>query len=328
MSSHRYLAVRNFRRFQHYRDRNPVWIKLYTGLLLDPDFLQLHEVAQAQLVKLWVVRAQFGKPLPYDVKLLSGKIAARGKFHLQALIDSGFIVPTDHPDAVEDAAEDTPDSASNPASKDASNPASTEPGSEASGSVRAPARSRESESRELETELSLPPARVRLCAAANRGLEEHPTHSQKEPRVLPNSGSTSQAMEAIVRHGVPIEFAESAIYEIAKNHSADGQITSLKYFVAGVKRRWDQRNASSDARSSRPRKLPDSGETRNGMPIGEWRRREGLIMARKARSTDGDLWWARMEREAAAAGVKNVWVYAWDHLDEDDTPARSSRATA
>lgn len=47
----------------------------------------------------------------------------------------------------------------------------------------------------------------------------------------------------------------------------------------------------------------------------ERRRRQGLIMARRARHTDGDLWWARMEREAAAAGV-GPWTYAYDHMGE------------
>src|SRR5690606_19747530 len=33
-----YLTVKNFERFQHYKDRNPPWIKLYNDLLDDYEF--------------------------------------------------------------------------------------------------------------------------------------------------------------------------------------------------------------------------------------------------------------------------------------------------
>jgi hypothetical protein len=88
-----FLAVKNFDRFQHYRDRNPPWIKLYGDLLVDLEFIQLPEAAQAQLVKLWILASQLGNPLPNDPKLLAGKIAAPGKFHLATIIAAGFLIP-------------------------------------------------------------------------------------------------------------------------------------------------------------------------------------------------------------------------------------------
>src|SRR4051812_24213953 len=93
----RFLAVKGFRKFQHYRDRDPVWIKLYTNLLIDAAFLQLPEVAQAQLMKLWILASQLGNPLPNNPKLLAGKIGTSGKFHLAAIIDAGFLIATDDP---------------------------------------------------------------------------------------------------------------------------------------------------------------------------------------------------------------------------------------
>lgn len=90
-----HLVVKNFERFQHYRDRNPPWIKLYGDVLVDLQFVQLPEVAQAQLIKLWILASQFGHPLPNDPKLLAGKIAAKGRFYLPEMIAAGFIIPTD-----------------------------------------------------------------------------------------------------------------------------------------------------------------------------------------------------------------------------------------
>lgn len=88
-----YLAVKDFARFQHYRDRRPPWIKLYATVLTDLDFVQLPEAAQAQLVKLWVLASQMGHPLPNNPKLLAGQIGATGRFYLPELIVAGFIIP-------------------------------------------------------------------------------------------------------------------------------------------------------------------------------------------------------------------------------------------
>jgi hypothetical protein len=75
----RFLAVKGFRKFQHYRDRDPVWIKLYTNLLIDAAFLQLPEAAQAQLMKLWILASQLGNPLPNNPKLLAEMARSRSK---------------------------------------------------------------------------------------------------------------------------------------------------------------------------------------------------------------------------------------------------------
>lgn len=87
-----FLEVKDWRTHQHYGKRRPPWIKLYTRLLDDPTFLALPEVVQAQLVKVWILAASMGHPLPNDPKLLAGKIGAK-KLHLDALLASGFLIP-------------------------------------------------------------------------------------------------------------------------------------------------------------------------------------------------------------------------------------------
>lgn len=134
----RFLSVKNFARFQHYRDRNPPWIKLYTALLSDPEFLQLHEAAQAQVMKLWLLAAQMGHPLPNNPKLLAGKIGCTGRFYLSEITAAGFITPCD-------------EVASEPASTNADTPLA-KPKRKARGSVRARGRSRQRSERESERE--------------------------------------------------------------------------------------------------------------------------------------------------------------------------------
>jgi hypothetical protein len=124
----KFLVIKNFREFQHYHTRGAPWIKLYARLLDDDAFLSLAEAAQAQLMKLWLLASQVGHPLPNKPKLLAGKIAAAGRFHLQAIIAAGFLIESDEP-------------ASNSASTLASKSASTIASSDASAThARVPER--------------------------------------------------------------------------------------------------------------------------------------------------------------------------------------------
>jgi hypothetical protein len=92
----------------------------------------------------------------------------------------------------------------------------------------------------------------RFAAAANKGLAEHPTHPQAVPRIMASSGRSRQATEIILTAEVPVPFAEAEIYRLAKSHKADGQVTSLNYFVGGVCRAWEQEGATQAAGNSRP----------------------------------------------------------------------------
>ena len=48
--STRYFTVKNFEQFQHYKDRNPPWIKLWTKLLDDYEFNELSKENQRDLM--------------------------------------------------------------------------------------------------------------------------------------------------------------------------------------------------------------------------------------------------------------------------------------
>lgn len=84
-----------------------------------------------------------------------------------------------------------------------------------------------------------------LAIAANRGLADHPTKPQRIPHIMPGAGRTYQATEEILGAGAELEFAIAEVYSIAKSHDADGEITSLRYFVAPVIRAWNQHEATN-----------------------------------------------------------------------------------
>lgn len=71
-----YLQVRNWPRFQHYKDRNPPWIKLYTELQGKWEWVTLPDTAKAHLVGLWMLAAQMGNRIPDDPGFIASKIGA------------------------------------------------------------------------------------------------------------------------------------------------------------------------------------------------------------------------------------------------------------
>ena len=86
--------MRNWRKFQHYGNRTPPWIKTYVGLLDDKGFNSLRPGVQLMLIKTWLLASKDGGRLELDLPWISRRInleVAEGDV-LEAL-DSGFLVP-------------------------------------------------------------------------------------------------------------------------------------------------------------------------------------------------------------------------------------------
>jgi len=54
MSDERWIIVPHWDRFQHYTDRNPPWIKAYTELLHNDDWLALTDAQRGVLLTVWL----------------------------------------------------------------------------------------------------------------------------------------------------------------------------------------------------------------------------------------------------------------------------------
>ncbi len=100
------LSVKNFEKFQHYKDRSPVWIKLYRSLLRDYEFAQLPDSARGQLLMIWLLASEMGNQLPNDAEWIKRQINATEPVNLAILIDAGFLVDCDsNHDASESASD-------------------------------------------------------------------------------------------------------------------------------------------------------------------------------------------------------------------------------
>lgn len=67
------IRIKNWARFQHFKDRKPPWIKLYRDLLDDLKWHELDSEAAKVLVMLWLIAAESDGELP-DFKELAFRL--------------------------------------------------------------------------------------------------------------------------------------------------------------------------------------------------------------------------------------------------------------
>jgi len=85
------FSVKNFERFQHYKDRSPPWIKLYNELLDDYSFGLLPDASKLHLVAIWLLASRSNNCIPHDPNWIARRISATEKVDLDLLRTSGFI---------------------------------------------------------------------------------------------------------------------------------------------------------------------------------------------------------------------------------------------
>jgi 5-methylcytosine-specific restriction endonuclease McrA len=91
------ITPKNWREFQHYKDRNPPWIRLHRGLLDNREFNALPPMACKVLVMLWLVAADTPEgTFSDDADSLAFRLRLPLKDVQSALValkSSGFLVP-------------------------------------------------------------------------------------------------------------------------------------------------------------------------------------------------------------------------------------------
>lgn len=84
--------MKNWAKFQHYRDRDPPWIKLYKSLLDDYDFCRLQDASKLHLVLIWLYAARNKGEVPNDPKFLQNRLSLDKPPDIKALISHGFLI--------------------------------------------------------------------------------------------------------------------------------------------------------------------------------------------------------------------------------------------
>jgi hypothetical protein len=88
----KFLVVKNWSTFQHYKNRNPPWIKLHRALIDDYQFCSMSDAAKGHLILLWLYASQNNGQIPYDVPFLERKLSVKA-LDLALLLDRGFLIP-------------------------------------------------------------------------------------------------------------------------------------------------------------------------------------------------------------------------------------------
>ena len=90
-----HLRVRNWERFQHYKHRNPPWIKFYADLLDDDELAGMPKEARLVYCLVLLLASRKNNRLPKDAHWLAAELAlplADVRKGMQALLASGHLL--------------------------------------------------------------------------------------------------------------------------------------------------------------------------------------------------------------------------------------------
>jgi len=85
------IRITNWEEFQHYKDRDPPWIKLHNHLLINYEFRCLQDASKLLLILLWLVRSRLEGDIPADPTYLKEMTGYKAKINLKPLLDKGLI---------------------------------------------------------------------------------------------------------------------------------------------------------------------------------------------------------------------------------------------
>lgn len=87
----KHFHVKDWRRFQHYGDRTPPWVKLYNSLLEDFAFAGLSDAAKFHLIGIWLLASRTANVIPDDPLFVAHRLNAKEPVDLELLASHGFL---------------------------------------------------------------------------------------------------------------------------------------------------------------------------------------------------------------------------------------------
>lgn len=87
-----YLKVKNLDHYQHYKDRDPKWIKLYYSILDDEIFMVLNETERCRYMTCLIIASRTENKIPHDPVYLKKVMRLDKAPDLSRLISLGFLI--------------------------------------------------------------------------------------------------------------------------------------------------------------------------------------------------------------------------------------------
>ncbi len=88
----RYFCVKDFEKLQHYKHRNPPWVKLYYEILDDENFISLSIESRHLLVMLFLIASKRDNVIPLDTEYLKKVMRVDEDPDLTPLFAKGFLL--------------------------------------------------------------------------------------------------------------------------------------------------------------------------------------------------------------------------------------------
>lgn len=86
-----YIEIVNWKTFQHYKHRNPTWIKSYSSLLSCYEYTCLQDDSKLLYHTLLLMAGRFDNKIPLDPQFIQSQGTIRANIDLQPLVNAGFI---------------------------------------------------------------------------------------------------------------------------------------------------------------------------------------------------------------------------------------------
>lgn len=242
-----FLAVKNFERFQHYKDRKPTWIKLYNDLLDDYDFCALPDSSKWLAIGLWLLASRSDNRIRNDPVWIGRMIHATEAVDVRPLIDAGFLsVLADATDVLAGPYQSAIPEQEEESEKERETDPST---------TIIPLRA--TDDLPIDERINL------VIRAANRGMKENPAIGAAANPILENHGSRQNVYDWL-NQGVPASLAQRVVYDAAKKYRPSPtrkQPHTMAYFSGAVTDAYDMERAEQTQVPNGTGGLPRAGRS-------------------------------------------------------------------
>jgi HNH endonuclease len=90
-------AIKSWQKFQHYKDRKPLWIKLYRDVLDSMDWSELSGIAAKNLIMIWLIGSEYDGDLP-ELSTLAFRLRVKVLDLEKSIVElckAGFLIETE-----------------------------------------------------------------------------------------------------------------------------------------------------------------------------------------------------------------------------------------
>jgi len=85
------ISVVGWTNFQHYKDRDPPWIKLHCKLIDNFAYTLLQDASRSHLMGIWVLAARYHNAIPNHAEWIARRLQTTSPVDLDVLVAAGFI---------------------------------------------------------------------------------------------------------------------------------------------------------------------------------------------------------------------------------------------